>query len=194
VNQPASRPPDAHHADRRKAKTTSCNAATTKYASGPSPSGDRTATVPVFAVVWCRSVGTFWTLELHQLGRGTPSTTLVDWISSGVPITQPQPSEGLARKLLAERGLWLFCDSFADPCTGTRRGIGYAAGDADLIALAHLVADEVTDAEWHPVTLAAQWVGAGFSAETAATWVRQGVHLPPTAQQHSRNRHQVRKD
>ena len=156
-----------------------------KYANGPAPSGDRAATAPVLAVVWCRSVGTSWTLELHQLRRGTPYTTLTDWISSGVPITQPEPPEALARQLLAERGLWLFRDSFAGPCTGTRRGVGYAAGDAELIAVAHLVANEATETGRHPVILAAQWVAAGFSAEAAAKWISQGIHSPPTAQQPS---------
>ena len=152
-----------------------------KYASGSAPSGDRVAMAPVLAVVWCRSVGTSWTLELHQLRRGTPYTTLTDWISSGVPITQPEPPEALARQLLAERGLWLFRDSFGGPCTGTRRGVGYAAGDAELIALAHLVADEATETGRHPVILAAQWVAAGFSAETAAKWISQGIHSPQRA-------------
>lgn len=154
--------------------------ATTKYATRQPPSGDMAAKTPVLAVVWCRSVGTSWTLELHQLHRGTPPMTLTDWISSGVPISQPEPPEALARKLLAERGLQLFRDSFAGPCTGTRLGVGYAAGDAELIALAHLVADHATETGLHPVTLAAQWVAAGFSAEAAARWIRQGVHSPPT--------------
>jgi len=184
VNQPASRPPHAHHhPNSREARTTTgYDPVTTKEASGPLRSGDTAAAASVVAVAWCRSVGTSWTLELHQLRRGTPHTTLLDWISSGVPITQPQPPEALARQLLAERGLWLFCDSFAGPCTGTRRGVGYAARNPDLIALAHLVADEATKAGRHPVMLAAQWVAAGFSTEAAAKWIRQGVHSPP--QQH----------
>jgi hypothetical protein len=158
--------------------------ATTQYATGQSPPGDRATMTPVLAVMWCRSVGTFWTLELHQLYQGTPRTTLTDWISSGVPITQPHPPEALARKLLAERGLWLFCDSVAGPCTGTRRGIGYAAGNAELIALAHFVADYASEIERHPVMLAAQWISAGFSAEAAARWIRQGVHSPQTTRLH----------
>jgi hypothetical protein len=140
--------------------------------------GDTAATPPVVAIVWCRSVGTSWTLELHQLRRGTPHTTLTDWISSGVPISQPAPPEALARKLLAQRGLHLFSDTFAGPSTGTRRGVGYAATDAELISLAHLVADDATESGLHPVLLAAQWVAAGFSAEAAARRIRQGVYLP----------------
>jgi hypothetical protein len=160
VNQPAGLPPDA------------------QYPTGPSPSGYMTATPPVVAVVWCRSVGTSWTLELHQMRRGTPHLALTDWISSGVPISQPVPPEALAHELLAERGLHLFADIFAGPSTGTRLGVGYAAADAELISLAHVVADQATEIGLHPVTLAAQWVAAGFAAEAAARWIRQGVHLP----------------
>jgi hypothetical protein len=183
VNQPANHPADIrHHTDRRRAKTTRKDMATTKTMTGQPLSSDIAATTPVLAVMWCRSVGTCWTLELHQLRPGTPHTTLVDWISSGLPISQPEPPEALARTLLEERGLQLFGDSFAGPCTGTRRGIGYATGDADLITLAHLVADEATKTQRHPMMLAAQWVAAGFSAETAARWIRQGVHSPTTTQ------------
>jgi hypothetical protein len=82
------------------------------------------ATAPVLAVVWCRSVGTSWTLELHQLDGGTAPGTIVDWISSGVPISQPKP-DALARGLLAERGLQLFGDSCAGPGTHSRHRIGY---------------------------------------------------------------------
>jgi hypothetical protein len=185
VTQSASRPPHAHHhPNPRKARTTGYDPVTTKDASGPSRSGDTAAAASVLAVVWCRSVGTSWTLELLQLRQGTPHTTLTDWISSGVRITQPQPPKALARQLLAERGLWLYRDSLAGPCTGTRRGVGYAADNADLIALAHLVAVEATKAGRHPVMLAAEWVAAGFSAEAAARWIRQGVHSPLPAQQH----------
>lgn len=50
------------------------------------------------AAVWCRSVGTSWTLELHGLDGGTALGTILDWISSGVPIAQPEP-DTLAREL-----------------------------------------------------------------------------------------------
>jgi hypothetical protein len=30
----------------------------------------------------------------------------------------------------------------------------------------------------HPVALATQWIAAGFSANAAAGWIRQGVHSP----------------
>lgn len=95
-----------------------------KYAVGPPTSHDVAATAPVLAVVWCRSVGTSWTLELHQLDGSTAPETIVDWISSGVPISQPEP-DALAHELLAERGLRLFRDSSTGPCTHTRHRIGY---------------------------------------------------------------------
>lgn len=186
MNQPARLTPDAHHhTDRRPATTTDHDTATTTDASGPSPSGDMAATTLVLAVAWCRAVGTSWTLELHQLRRGTPHTTLVDWISSGVPISQPEPPDALARTLLADRGLQLFRDCYAGPGTGTRHGIGYASSNADLIALAHFVANEAVETGQHPVMLAAQWIAAGFSAEAAARWIHQGVHSPaPTQHTH----------
>ncbi|MGH3521794.1 MAG: hypothetical protein ACRDU4_02955 [Mycobacterium sp.] len=80
----------------------------------------------LLAVVWCRSVGSAWTLELRELDEGSALGSLRDWISSGVPISQPEPPEALARALLADRGLVLV----RDPRTGrgrrTRQGIGYA--------------------------------------------------------------------
>lgn len=107
---------------------------------------------------------------------------MVDWVSSGVPISQPQPPEELARELLAERGLAQFGDSSVGPCTYNRHGIGYVAQDAELIALAHLVADEAAKIGRHPVMLAAQWLAAGFCVDAAAGWIRQGVHSPQAAQ------------
>ncbi|MGH3669271.1 MAG: hypothetical protein ACRDSH_01355 [Pseudonocardiaceae bacterium] len=80
----------------------------------------------VLAAVWCRSVGTCWTLELRELDSDTRLGTIKDWISSGVPISQPAPPESLARELLAEQGLRLVRDPSAGPGTHTRHGIGYA--------------------------------------------------------------------
>ena len=148
--------------------------AATRYAVGQPTSDDVAGAALVLAAVWCRSVGTSWTLELHQFSRGM---TLVDWISSGVPISQPEP-EALADELLAERGLQLFRDSAAGPCTHNRRGIGYVVRDAELIKLAYLVQDYAIEAGQHPVMLAREWVAAGFSADAAAGWIRQGVHSP----------------
>jgi len=83
----------------------------------------------MLVVVWCCSVGTTWTVELHEPGPGAILGTLVDWISSGVPTSQPQPDEPLAHKLLADYGLHLYPDSAAGPCTHSRSSIGYVSGD-----------------------------------------------------------------
>jgi hypothetical protein len=93
-----------------------------------------TATAPpahALAAVWCRSVGTSWTLELRELDGGRATGTIVDWINSGVPISQPEP-DSLSRELLAKHGMQLFRDSSADPGTHTRRRIGYVCGYAEL--------------------------------------------------------------
>ncbi|MCA1702458.1 MAG: hypothetical protein LC808_03995 [Actinobacteria bacterium] len=60
--------------------------------------------------------------------RGTALGTTVDWISSGVPTSQRQPLEDMARELLASRGLHLYPDSTAGPCTHSRYSIGYVCG------------------------------------------------------------------
>ena len=101
-------------------------------------SGSGSATAPVLAAVWCRSVGTSWTLELHELDGGTAPGKITDSISSGVPIAQPEP-QALATEILAERGLRLFPDPSAGPCTYSRRGIGYVCTDTELIKLAYRV-------------------------------------------------------
>jgi hypothetical protein len=146
------------------------------------PTSDLAPTVaPVLAAVWCRSVGTSWTLELHQLNGASTTGRIVDWIISGMPITQPQP-DALARHLLAQRGLHLFRDPSAGPGTHSRHGIGYVCTNAQLITLAHLVRDDATETGVHPVVLAAQWIAAGFSADVAARWIRQGIESPQTAQ------------
>ncbi|MGH3864847.1 MAG: hypothetical protein ACRDQ4_01695 [Pseudonocardiaceae bacterium] len=142
---------------------------------------DVTGAARVLAAVWCRSVGTSWTLELHELDGDTARGRVVDRVSSGVPISQPVP-EWLARQLLADRKLALFGDCAADPDTHSRHRIGYVCGDAELITLAHLVAEDATKAGVHPVLLAARWVAAGFPADAAAGWIRQGVQSPQAAQ------------
>lgn len=139
------------------------------------------AAARVLVAMWCRSVGTSWTLELHECGGGTARGRVVDWISSGVPISQPEPGT-LARDLLAARGLHLFVDSSAGPGTHSRCGIGYVCEDAELIILAHLVVDDAAEAGVHPVVVARRWVAAGFSADDAARWIRQGVQSPQAAQ------------
>jgi hypothetical protein len=74
----------------------------------------------VLIAVWCRSVGTTWTLELHERASGMTLGMLVDWISSGVPTSQPQPDYASAHQLLSNRGLHLYPDSAAGPCTHSR--------------------------------------------------------------------------
>lgn len=113
-----------------------------------------TAAPVLAAAVWCSTVGTTWTLELHNLARGGTRGTLVDWISSGIPTSQPVP-DGLAHQLLADRGLHLFVDSTASS-VHSRQSVGYVCADAELITLAHRVRDEAADAGVHPVLLAAQ--------------------------------------
>ncbi len=126
--------------------------------------GDVTAVAPVLAAaVWCSTVGATWTLELHNLVRGSPRGTLVDWISSGIPTFQPMP-DGLAHQLLGDRGLHLFLDSTA-PSVHSRRSIGYVCADAELITLAHRIRDEAAEAGVHPVLLAAQRIGTGYHAD-----------------------------
>jgi hypothetical protein len=83
----------------------------------------------VLAAVWCRSVGATWTLELHELDSVMTLGALVDWISSGVPTSQPQPDDALAHQLLADRGLHLYPDSAASPSTHSRSSIGYVNAD-----------------------------------------------------------------
>jgi hypothetical protein len=129
---------------------------------GRSTSTETTVT-PVLAAVWCRSVGTTWTIELHKLDRGTALGTTVDWISSGVPTSQRQPREDMARELLAGRGLHLYPDSSASPCTHSRYSIGYVCADAQVIALAHRLHEVAATAGIHPVTLAARRIAAEFS-------------------------------
>jgi hypothetical protein len=83
----------------------------------------------VLVAVWCRSVGTTWTLEFHELDSGMTLGTLVDWISSGVLTSQPQPDDALAHQLLANRGLHLYPDPAAGPCPPSRNSIGYVSAD-----------------------------------------------------------------
>ena len=156
-----------------------------EHALGPPTSHDMARTAPVMAAVWCRSVGTSWTLELHELGDGTALGTIRDWISSGVPIAQPEP-DTLVCELLADRGLRLFRNSCAGPCTDNRHGIGYVCRDAELVKLTDLVRDDAVQTGVHPVVLASQWVTAGFSADAAAGCIREGIHCPPAAEQTAR--------
>lgn len=137
---------------------------------------DGMAPAPVLTAFWCSSVGSVWTLELREFVRGAGLGAIVDWISSGIPVTQPEPDTS-AQELLAERGLWLFRDSCAGSPTGSRHRIGYACANAELIKLAHLVRNDATQGGLHPVMLAA-WIVAGYSTTTAAGWIRVGCLFP----------------
>jgi hypothetical protein len=134
----------------------------------------------VFVAVWCRSVGLSWTLELYELDGRTAPGVIKDWIASGVPISQPVP-EALACELLADRGLQLFRDSSAGPCTHNRHGIGYVSTNAELIRLAHLALDDATETGTHPVTLAHQWIMAGYSPNATTGRIRERIHSPQVA-------------
>lgn len=126
-------------------------------------SSDIGASALALAAAWCCSVGTTWTLELHELLQNMQLGPVVDWISSGVPVTQPRPDR-LTCDLLATRRLWLFPDPSPDSRTNTRHRIGYVCADAELITLAELVRDQAVQTDLHPVLLAASWITAGFSA------------------------------
>lgn len=118
------------------------------------------ASAPVLAAAWCCSVGTTWTLELHELLQNMQLGPVVDWISSGIPVTQPRPDR-LTCDLLATRGLWLFPDPSPDSRTNSRHRIGYVCADAELITLAELVRDQKVKTDLHPVLLAASWLADG---------------------------------
>jgi hypothetical protein len=131
----------------------------------------------VLVALWCRSVGVCWTLELYEPDGGMAPGIITDWITSGVPISQPAP-ETLARELLADRDLWLLPDSSVGPCTLNRHGVGYVSRNAELIRLACLALDDAAEMGIHPVVLATQWIMAGFSPDAAMRWIREGVHSP----------------
>lgn len=80
---------------------------------------------PGLVAVLCCSVGATWTVELHEFDPDMTLGPLVDWISTGVPTSQPEPDEASLRELLASRGLQLTPDSAAGPSTPSRRSIGY---------------------------------------------------------------------
>lgn len=99
-------------------------------AIGRPPPDDAAGPAPVLIAAWCRSVGTTWTLEVRQLHRDSALGTIMDWISSGVPVSQPAP-DALAHTLLAARGLRLIRVSCAGPRTRPRQRIGYVSTDAE---------------------------------------------------------------
>jgi anti-anti-sigma factor len=95
----------------------------------PRPAAGRLSQGGVLEVVWCRSVGSTWTLELREVDPDHAFGALVDWISSRVPVSQPPP-DLLVHKLLDTRGLRLCCQSASHPdATSNRHHIGYAFSD-----------------------------------------------------------------
>lgn len=108
----------------------SAEASTLRAATGrhPRTTGEPGAVEsPGLLAVWCCAVGSTWTLELHQPTRDTTLGPLVDWISSDVPTSHPEPDEAAARALLAQHGLHLYSHTDAGPRTHTRRSIGYVS-------------------------------------------------------------------
>jgi hypothetical protein len=100
---------------------------------------------------------------------------VVEWICSGVPTRLPTP-EHQTTDLLGEHGLLLFPEDPVEAVESasrarSRRLIGYVARDPEVIALALMLADAVDDGGDHPMVLAARWIQAGYSADTAASWV-----------------------
>ncbi|MGH3766562.1 MAG: hypothetical protein ACRDTX_15680 [Pseudonocardiaceae bacterium] len=142
---------------------------------------DTTPPVAVLTVSWCCSVGSTWALMLHQPAAATRAGLTVRWIGSGVPITEPAP-ESLAPELLAERGFWLFPDAGPTRRTRSVRRVGFVSRDAELIALAQAIREEIIGAPERPLTLATRWRAAGFSAPTAVGWLRSGTLSPQAAQ------------
>lgn len=129
----------------------------------------------ILTVFWRSLLRSVWILELCEFNHGPGLGTVVDWINSGVSVTQPAPD--IAQELLAVHGLWLFRDPSDEFPAGSRHRIGYACADAELVMLADLVRDDAARAGLHPMMLAA-WVAAGYSTDTAAGWIRAGCPLP----------------
>lgn len=138
---------------------------------------DPVASEPVLAAVWCCSVATTWTLELHELHPNMQPGPIVDRISTATHVTQPPP-DTLIRDLLATRQLWLFPDPSPALRTNSGHWIGYVCADPELITLAHLVRDQAAKIPVHPVLLASSWIAAGFSTQTAAGWIQAGCPFP----------------
>jgi hypothetical protein len=109
----------------------------------------------------------------------------VEWICSGIPTQLPAP-EHLTAHLLGERGLLLFHDDPVEAVGSalparSRRLIGYVTRDPGVITLALKLTDAVTEGTGHPMALAARWIQAGYSTDTAASWVAAGVTWPEVA-------------
>ncbi|MDQ4093639.1 MAG: hypothetical protein M3143_09640 [Actinomycetota bacterium] len=130
-------------------------------------------------------MGATWTVELRSVHPTALTGPVVEWICSGVPTWLPTPERQTA-DLLGEHGLLLFPEDPVEavesvPRARSRRLIGYVTRDPEVIALALRLVDAVDDEAGHPMVLAAQWVQAGYSADTAASCVAAGVNWPEVA-------------
>ncbi len=139
----------------------------------------------VFAASWCCSVGMSWTVELRPVEEGVLTGPAVEWICSGVPTQLPAPERQTVH-LLGERGLLLYPgDSLEQvklaPRARSRRLIGYVTRDPEVIALALTLADALDEGPDHPMVIAARWIQAGYSADTAASWITAGIAWPEVA-------------
>jgi hypothetical protein len=119
----------------------------------------------------------------------------VEWICSGIPTEQPAPERQTA-DLLRERGLLLFPvspDSAVDspPRSRSRRLIGYVTRDSEVFRLAIMLREVVDAGRDHPMVVAARWIKAGYSADTAARWIIGGVRRPKVAQNMSQKSNRV---
>jgi hypothetical protein len=145
--------------------------------------GQPSARAPRTAVGVCsRCSGNVNGPILLELGtrktRGLPIRTApIEWISSGVPITEPAP-DSLAAELLTQRSYRLFYDPDAWQRTRSVRRLGFASHDAELILLAETIHAQPIEHLEHPLALAARWTTAGFSAPAAMNWVRSGILTP----------------
>jgi hypothetical protein len=158
------------------------------------PVKQATPDTDVFTASWCCSVGTTWTMELRSAddaALGRP----VEWICSGVPTEQPAPERQTA-DLLGERGLLLFPVNPDDAADSPRRSrsrrlVGYVTRDTEVFRLASMLREEVDAGRDHPMVVAARWIKAGYSVDTAARWILGGVSWPKAAQKISRTANRV---
>ena len=134
---------------------------------------------PVLTAVWSRLVGSTWTVELRPHHPDGTLGPIVDWISSGIPISEPPPT-ALTHTLLTRHGSALFPDTTCPPRTPGRHSIGYVSPNPELIALAHLLHNQPTPHDTHPVLLATSWITAGFTPAQAASCIHAGTPPPPT--------------
>lgn len=103
-----------------------------------------------------------------------------------MPTEQPTPERQTA-DLLAERDLLLFpvrpvnkVDS--PPRSRSRQLIGYVTRNSEVIRLAMVLGEAGDAGRDHPMVVAARWIQAGYSADSAARWITGGVSWPKMAQ------------